>query len=83
MPLQPPPEAGRTGRRRRQKGFNAGEVIIEHVSNTSLDHPLIHLPQRLRHRHVGDQARPDALDRRRDSVFGVTWLVRRYLSRIG
>ena len=25
-------------------GFNAGEVIIEHVSNSSLDHPLIHLP---------------------------------------
>ncbi|MSO82515.1 MAG: ATP synthase F0 subunit A [Acidobacteria bacterium] len=25
-------------------GFNAGEVIIEHVANSSLDHPLIHLP---------------------------------------
>jgi F-type H+-transporting ATPase subunit a len=24
--------------------FNAGEVIIEHVSNTPIDHPLIHLP---------------------------------------
>ena len=24
--------------------FNAGEVIIEHVSNSSLEHPLIHLP---------------------------------------
>jgi F-type H+-transporting ATPase subunit a len=24
--------------------FNAGTVIIEHVSNSSLDHPLIHLP---------------------------------------
>lgn len=24
--------------------FDAGEVIIEHVSNTGLDHPLIHLP---------------------------------------
>jgi F-type H+-transporting ATPase subunit a len=24
--------------------FNAGEVIIEHVSNSSVDHPLIHLP---------------------------------------
>ena len=23
--------------------FNAGEVIIEHVSNSSIDHPLIHL----------------------------------------
>jgi F-type H+-transporting ATPase subunit a len=25
------------------EGFNAGQVIIEHVANTSLDHPLIHL----------------------------------------
>src|ERR671918_2501735 len=24
--------------------FDAGKVIIEHVSNSSLDHPLIHLP---------------------------------------
>ena len=24
--------------------FNAGEVIIEHVSNSSIEHPLIHLP---------------------------------------
>ena len=26
------------------EGFNAGEVIIEHVSNSGHDHPLIHLP---------------------------------------
>jgi F-type H+-transporting ATPase subunit a len=26
------------------EGFNAGEVIIEHVSNSSIDHPLIQLP---------------------------------------
>lgn len=26
------------------EGFNAGEVIIGHVSNSSLEHPLIHLP---------------------------------------
>src|SRR3954471_8275450 len=25
--------------------FNAGELIMEHVSNSSLDHPLIHLPK--------------------------------------
>ena len=24
--------------------FNAGDVIIEHVANSSIDHPLIHLP---------------------------------------
>src|SRR2546422_75248 len=27
------------------KGFNAGETIIEHVSNSGLDHPLIKLPK--------------------------------------
>jgi F-type H+-transporting ATPase subunit a len=27
------------------KGFNAGEIIIEHVSNSGLDHPFIHLPK--------------------------------------
>ena len=26
------------------EGFNAGEVIIEHVSNSPLDHPIIELP---------------------------------------
>jgi F-type H+-transporting ATPase subunit a len=26
------------------EGFDAGKVIIEHVSNSGLDHPLIHLP---------------------------------------
>jgi F-type H+-transporting ATPase subunit a len=26
------------------EGFNAGEVIIEHISNSPIDHPLIHLP---------------------------------------
>lgn len=26
------------------QGFNAGDVIIGHVSNSGLDHPLIHLP---------------------------------------
>src|SRR5579862_6788844 len=25
--------------------FNAGETIIEHVSNSGVDHPLIHLPK--------------------------------------
>jgi F-type H+-transporting ATPase subunit a len=27
-----------------EKGFNAGETIIEHVANSPIDHPLIHLP---------------------------------------
>jgi len=26
------------------QGFNAGDVIISHVSNSPIDHPLIHLP---------------------------------------
>ena len=29
------------------EAFNAGEVIIEHVSNSALDHPILHLP------HIG------------------------------
>ncbi len=33
-----PPQA--TG----SEGFNAGEVIIEHVSNSSIDHPILELP---------------------------------------
>jgi F-type H+-transporting ATPase subunit a len=28
-----------------QEGFNAGEVIIEHISNSSIEEPLIHLPK--------------------------------------
>jgi len=27
------------------KAFNAGETIIRHVANSSLDHPLIHIPK--------------------------------------
>ncbi len=26
------------------EGFDAGEVILQHVSNSSIDHPIIHLP---------------------------------------
>jgi F-type H+-transporting ATPase subunit a len=51
MLLQPPPEAGQVateaghaGAETAAEGFNAGEVIIEHVANSSLEHPLIHLP---------------------------------------
>src|SRR5512134_3876885 len=42
--LQPheAPHAATTAAR---EGFNAGETIISHVANTSLDHPLIHLPK--------------------------------------
>ena len=27
-----------------EEGFNAGEVIIDHVANSSPDHPILHLP---------------------------------------
>lgn len=36
----PEPQAGTDA----AQGFDAGELIIGHVSNSSLDHPLIHLP---------------------------------------
>ena len=42
--LQPPPEAVEAVSEGAAEGFNAGEVIIEHVANSGLDHPLIHLP---------------------------------------
>src|SRR6266566_1567588 len=43
--LQPPAEAGQTAAEGARKGFDAGEVIIEHVSNTSVNDPIIHLPK--------------------------------------
>jgi F-type H+-transporting ATPase subunit a len=38
------PAAGQHAAEAAAEGFNAGEVIIGHVSNSGLDHPLIHLP---------------------------------------
>jgi F-type H+-transporting ATPase subunit a len=35
---------GPAGHEAAAQGFNAGETIINHVSNSSLEHPLIHLP---------------------------------------
>jgi F-type H+-transporting ATPase subunit a len=37
-------EAGHGAAEAATQGFNAGEVIIGHVSNSGHDHPLIHLP---------------------------------------
>ena len=48
--------------------FNAGETIIGHVANSSLDHPLIHLPKVLGDRLLRHQARADALDRGGDHL---------------
>jgi F-type H+-transporting ATPase subunit a len=59
--------------------FNAGETIISHVANSSVDHPLIHLPKVLGidfsvTKHVFMVWLVAAL------VFvTVTWIVRRYL----
>jgi F-type H+-transporting ATPase subunit a len=63
--------------------FNAGETIIEHVSNSSLDHPLIQLPTVLGinfsvTKHVFMLWLVAA------TVFVVvTWTVRRYLKQGG
>ena len=63
----------------RAEPFNAGEVIIEHVSNSGIDHPLIHLPRILGidfsvTKHVLMLWLVAA------TVFVVvTWVVRRYL----
>jgi F-type H+-transporting ATPase subunit a len=75
MLFQPPPEAAEGA----AEGFNAGEVIIEHVSNTSLDHPLIHLPRLFGvdmsvTKHVLMLWVVAAL-----LFVGLTWAVRRYL----
>jgi F-type H+-transporting ATPase subunit a len=42
--MQPHPETPHAAEAVAEKGFNAGEVIIGHIANTPLDHPLIHLP---------------------------------------
>ena len=41
---EPAAEAAAHGAEAAAEGFNAGEVIIGHVANSPLDHPLIHLP---------------------------------------
>jgi F-type H+-transporting ATPase subunit a len=37
--------AAETAKEAAREGFNAGETIIGHVANSSIDHPLIHLPK--------------------------------------
>ena len=61
------------------EGFNAGETIIEHVANSSIDHPLIHLPKVFGidmsvTKHVFMLWLVAVV------IFvGITWVVRRYL----
>ena len=76
--LQPPAEAAQTAEAAKE-GFNAGELIIEHVSNTSVDDPLIHLPRIFGidmsvTKHVLMLWIVAAI-----LFFGITLLVRRYL----
>ena len=61
------------------EGFNAGETIIEHVSNSGLDHPLIHLPRVL---GIDFSVTKHVLMLWLVAAFVfvvVTWTVRRYL----
>src|SRR5215475_475231 len=76
--FQPPAEAGQAAEAAKE-GFNAGELIIEHVSNTSVDDPLIHLPRIFGidmsvTKHVLMLWIVAAI-----LFFGITLLVRRYL----
>jgi F-type H+-transporting ATPase subunit a len=62
-----------------KKGFDAGEVIIGHVANSSLEHPLIHLPPIFGidlsvTKHVLMLWVVAAI-----LFVGLTWIVRRYL----
>src|SRR6187399_2369055 len=79
MLFQPPPEGASAAGEAAAEGFNAGEVIIEHVSNTSLEHPLIHLPRLFGvdmsvTKHVLMLWIVAAI-----LFIGVTWLVRRFI----
>ena len=79
MFFQPPPETTPAPAEAAEKGFNVGEVIIEHVSNTSHDHPLIHLPRIFGidmsvTKHVLMVWIVAAV-----LFFGLTWLVRRFI----
>ena len=59
--------------------FNAGQVIIEHVSNSSIEHPLIHLPT-LYGIDFSVTKHVLMLWLVALTVFvGITWTVRRYL----
>ena len=42
--MQQPETQSAHGTEHGEEGFNAGEVIIEHVANSSPEHPILHLP---------------------------------------
>jgi len=76
--FQPPVEPSGAAESAKQ-GFNAGETIIEHVSNTSVTDPIIHLPKIYGidmsvTKHVLMLWIVSAI-----LFVGVTWLVRRFI----
>jgi F-type H+-transporting ATPase subunit a len=76
--FQPPVEPGEAAEGARG-GFNAGETIIEHVSNTSVNEPIIHLPRVFGvdmsvTKHVLMLWIVAAI-----LFFGITWIVRRFI----
>jgi len=79
MLLQPPPEAEHAASEGAAEGFNAGEVIIEHVANSGIDHPLIHFPTVF---GVDMSVTKHVLMLWLVALallVGITWVVRRYL----
>src|SRR5437870_8764440 len=79
LSLQPPAEASQAAEGA-PGAFNAGETIMEHVSNTSVDHPVLHLPRVFGvdmsvTKHVLMLWIIAAL-----LFFGITWIVRRFMS---
>ena len=73
-----PPEAAQAAESAHE-GFNAGETIIEHVSNTSVNDPILHLPRVLGvdmsvTKHVFMLWLVAAL-----LFLGITWMVRRFV----
>ncbi len=78
LSLQPPVEPSQAAEGA-QGGFNAGETIMEHVSNTSVDHPMIHLPRIF---GIDMSVTKHVLMLWIIAMllfFGITWIVRRFV----
>ena len=78
LSFQPPVEPSEAAEATKE-GFNAGETIIEHVSNTSVNEPIIHLPKVFGidmsvTKHVLMLWIVAAI-----LFIGITWLVRRFV----
>ncbi len=78
LSLQPPVEPSEAAEAAKG-GFNAGETIIEHVSNTSVNEPIMHLPHIF---GIDMSVTKHVLMLWIVSIIlfvGVTWLVRRFI----